>query len=229
GNLCRCTGYMGIVAAVKRGMAEREAVLAGVEPPARHLGPLMALAGSLAPAKIEGRAATAAGQALTADIGGIKLGPDATRLTQTTRVAHPRATVWDFMRDVEKVAACLPGVSLDGPERDGRVAGRMAVKLGPISPTFAGVATVRRFDPEYRMQVAGRGGDLTSSSRASGEIDYRLIEDGPDAARIEVVIAYALTGPLAQFGRSGLIKDLVARIAAEFARNVERRLSHPAE
>ena len=56
------------------------------------------------------------------------------------------AAVWDFMRDVEKVATCLPGVSLDGPERDGRVAGRMAVKLGPMSPTFAGTATVRRFD-----------------------------------------------------------------------------------
>ena len=77
------------------------------------------------------------------------------------------------------------------------------------------------------MLLAGRGGDLSSASRASGQIDYRLVEDGPDATRIEVAIAYALTGPLAQFGRSGLVKDLVGRIAAEFARNLETRLLQP--
>jgi carbon-monoxide dehydrogenase small subunit len=228
GNLCRCTGYLGIVNAVKQVMAGREAALDGVEPPAKHLGALIASAVSIAPAKVEARAASTATSQAPAAGGDITLGADATRLTQTIRIAHPPAAAWEFMRDVEKVAACLPGVTLDGPERDGRVGGRMAVKLGPITPTFAGAATVRRFDADQRMVLAGRGGDMASASRASGEIDYCLFEDGPDATRIEVAIRYALTGPLAQFGRSGLVKDLVARIAAEFARNLESRLSQPA-
>jgi len=232
GNLCRCTGYMGIVEAVKRVMAERDSVLANVEPPAKHLGPMMASAASVIPSPRRGEGGPDQSKG-TATVGvsiedANQIGADATRLTQTIRVTHPRDAVWNFMRDVEKVASCLPGVTLDGPERDGKVAGRMAVKLGPISPTFAGTATVRRFDMDYRMTVTGRGGDLVSPSRASGEIDYRLIDDGPAVTRIEVAIAYALTGPLAQFGRSALVKDLVARIAADFARNLEQRLAQPA-
>ncbi len=229
GNLCRCTGYLGIINAVKRVMVERETALDGVEPPSKHLGPLIASAASIAPVRDETRisAHAPASQPLAAELGEVALGADATRLTQSIRIAHPRVTVWDFMRDVERVAACLPGVTLDGPERDGRVSGRMAIKLGPISPTFAGAAMVRRFAADYRVVLAGRGGDLSSASRASGQIDYRVVEDGPDATRIEVAIAYALTGPLAQFGRSGLVKDLVGRIAAEFARNLETRLLQP--
>ncbi|HET9802714.1 MAG TPA: hypothetical protein VFP96_05720, partial [Candidatus Acidoferrum sp.] len=34
-----------------------------------------------------------------------------------------------------------------------------------------------------------------------------------------------LTGPLAQFGRGAIVEDIVARITAAFARNLEAQLS----
>ena len=229
GNLCRCTGYSGIVKAIALVIADRDAVAGGIEPPAKHLGPWIAMlpaeAGRSHRFLVTASLASSPDAPKAVALGEIVLDDMATRLTQTIRVAHAPDTVWRLMADVERVAACLPGVTLDGPERDGKVEGRMTVRLGPIAPTFAGSALVRRFPAERRLTIEGRGGDLNSRSRASGRIECALVEDGPEATRVEVAIAYTLTGPLAQFGRAGLIKDLVGRIAAEFARNLEARLS----
>ena len=41
------------------------------------------------------------------------------------------------------------------------------------------------------------------------------------------MIAYALTGPLAQIGRSGLVRDLVRRIGEAFAQNLDAQLHDP--
>ena len=36
-----------------------------------------------------------------------------------------------------------------------------------------------------------------------------------------------LTGPLAQFGRSGMVRDLVRRIGEAFAQNIDAELAEP--
>jgi carbon-monoxide dehydrogenase small subunit len=44
-------------------------------------------------------------------------------------------------------------------------------------------------------------------------------------ARVDLAIGYTLKGPLAQFGRPGLVRDLAGRLGADFTRNLEARLS----
>ena len=53
-------------------------------------------------------------------------------------------------------------------------------------------------------------------------------EAGRDATRVDVTISYALTGALAQIGRSGLVRDLVRRIGEAFAQNLDSQLRDPA-
>ena len=43
--------------------------------------------------------------------------------------------------------------------------------------------------------------------------------------RVDLSIGYTLRGVLAQVGRPGLVRDLAARLIAEFAGNLDRRLS----
>jgi carbon-monoxide dehydrogenase small subunit len=136
------------------------------------------------------------------------------------------------MSDPEAVAACMPGARLDGPpQEDGRIAGRIEVRLGPIAASFAGEGTVTRFPLEYRQRIEGQGADRKGGSRVSGSVDYRLFAcpgpSGSEATRVEVVIGYALTGLLAQLGRSGLARELAQRIGETFAQNVDARLSAP--
>ncbi|HET7154937.1 MAG TPA: SRPBCC domain-containing protein, partial [Hyphomicrobiaceae bacterium] len=135
------------------------------------------------------------------------------------------------MSDPQAVARCMPGAHLDGPARDGNISGHIAVKLGPIAANFAGEGSVKQFPGEYRQVIEGRGGDRKSGSRVTGSVDYRLSatsgEAGNEATRVDVVISYALTGLLAQLGRSGIVRDLARRIGETFAQNIDAQLSDP--
>jgi carbon-monoxide dehydrogenase small subunit len=73
----------------------------------------------------------------------------------------------------------------------------------------------------------GIGGDQRSRSSTQGEIRYRLVptDQGGAATRVELSIGYSLRGMLAQIAREGLVRDLAARLTADFARNLERQLS----
>jgi len=241
GNLCRCTGYMGIVQAIGNVAAGHTAK--GDTPADRTLGPAPGpnAADSIdaspqpevsADSKPAKRTAAASAPTLPQDTGAnvetgaITQDGKFTRLAQTITVRHPRDAVWAFMGDIEKVAACMPGVTLDGPPEDGHVEGRMLVKLGPISADLNGEADVTRDEDAWRGVIDGRGRDARSASMASGRVEYALEEaESGDATRIEVAIAYSLAGPLAQFSRGALVRDLVGRLASAFAHNLEARLS----
>jgi carbon-monoxide dehydrogenase small subunit len=135
------------------------------------------------------------------------------------------------MADAEAVASCIPGMKLDGPLVDNRTTGRMEVALGPIKASFAGEGAIDSFPAEYRQVITGKGADRKSGSNASGKVDYRLHQlagpTGEGGTRVEVEISYSLTGPLAQFSRSNLVRDLVSRVGESFAQNLDARLSAP--
>jgi len=144
---------------------------------------------------------------------------------------HPRDAVWALMSDPEAVALCMPGAKLDGPPQDGKITGRIEVRLGPIGARFAGTGSVRQLPDDYRQLIEGHGADRRSGSRVSGSVDYRLSAvagaSGGEATRVDVVIGYALTGLIAQIGRSGLARELAQRIGEAFAQNIDASLRGP--
>lgn len=93
---------------------------------------------------------------------------------------------------------------------------------------FDGSATLERDEAAKRGVIRGAGKDRLSSSRARGDIAYRLSDAGVGATRIAVSIDYSLQGPLAQFSRGGLVKEFIGRMVAEFGANLERHLAAPA-
>jgi carbon-monoxide dehydrogenase small subunit len=242
GNLCRCTGYMGIVDAIERVMGEGTPA-----PPtavaSSWLGPApgpVASTISTAPSAMPSAGATAtpaqpplpAGARGTrapirVTVGQLEEAGGETRVTQSFVLPHPRAAVWKLMSDVEAVARCMPGLSLDGPPAGDIVSGRLEAKIGAIAASFAGEGTLRQVPAEFRQIIEGRGGDRRSGSRASGSVDYRLTVLTDEATRVDVVIGYALAGPLAQIGRAGLVRDLVRRIGEAFAQNLDAQLHDP--
>jgi carbon-monoxide dehydrogenase small subunit len=72
--------------------------------------------------------------------------------------------------------------------------------------------------------LKGSGQDSLSQSRASGDVAYRLLAAPEGGTRVEVDLLYSLQGPLAQFSRSGLVRDFVGRLIQEFGKNVARRM-----
>jgi carbon-monoxide dehydrogenase small subunit len=230
GNLCRCTGYVGIVRAVQSVIEARRARQIAPEPDGgrKILGPVGS--GRGAGPDLGGRIRQAEhGKTLpeaAASVGEIPDFTPATVLEQSFIVPHPPGRVFAMFDDVAAVAACLPGASLTAPPTPQRIEGAIRVKIGPIAATFLGTARVERNPDHLSGRIIGIGNDRRSRSSTQGEIRYRLVPiDGSAATRVDLSIGYTLTGMLAQVGRPGLVRDLAARLIAEFAVNLDRRMS----
>jgi carbon-monoxide dehydrogenase small subunit len=227
GNLCRCTGYVGIVRAVQSVIEARRARDIAPMPDGgrKVLGPVGS--GRSDADRTERIRPTASEQPPPEASGSVPAIPDfipATVLQQQFSVAHPPEQVFAMFDDIATVAACLPGASLTAPPKPERVEGAIRVRIGPIAATFLGAARVERNAADMSGRIVGIGNDRRYRSSTQGEIRYRLvpIEQG---TRVDLSIGYTLTGMLAQAGRPGLVRDLAARLIAEFAGNLDRRLS----
>jgi carbon-monoxide dehydrogenase small subunit len=159
-------------------------------------------------------------EAHEAEVGAIRGG---TRIEASFELPYGSDAVWAFMGDLPAVAACLPGASIESQEGE-KVKGRIAIKFGPMAAAFVGAAKLERHDQDQRAVLRGAGQDSLSRSRAQGDIAYQLVALGPQQTRVDVDMLYTLQGPLAQFSRSGLVKDFVRRLVADFGRQVQARM-----
>ncbi|CAB3726301.1 xanthine dehydrogenase family Fe-S subunit [Achromobacter piechaudii] len=239
GNLCRCTGYMGIVAAVMSVLADLRAqpddavqALRAAQLQGHGAAPVMekpvVFAGftpTMAAPAAEGAPVAAAPEAAAAPAG--KKEGRGSQIDGGFQVPFPADQVWAFMVDLPALASCLPGASIESHEGD-RVKGKVAIKFGPMAAAFNGAARLERDDAAMRAVFRGAGQDSLSQSRANGDITYQLEALSPTETRVNVNLLYSLQGPLAQFSRSGLVQDFVRRMIADFGNNVTARLRQPA-
>src|ERR1700759_2548895 len=111
----------------------------------------------------------------------------------------PPAQAWDVLLDVQQVAPCMPGATVDAVDGDD-VAGRMKVKVGPVSLTYRGTAT--------------------ATVKASLQP-----ENGSDATTLVTLhTTLNVTGRPAQFGR-GVIAEVGSRLIDKFADNLAQQLA----
>lgn len=244
GNLCRCTGYVGITRAVQSVIKSRRArdISAISAADAPHLGPVgCGHAEAFVPAAKIGQptkataqpafektksASEKSGGGSVEALGDPNWKPQ-TSFNQTFKVSHPTDVVWDFFGRVGEVAKCLPGAALDGEPVDGNVKGKIKVKVGPISADFNGVAFVSRDEANKSGTIVGSGKDARSNSATRGSITYTVKQgETENETIVDVVIGFTLTGMLAQFSRSGLVQDVANRLIGAFTQNLEARLSH---
>ncbi|MCY1227314.1 4-hydroxybenzoyl-CoA reductase, gamma subunit [compost metagenome] len=222
GNLCRCTGYMGIVAAIRSVLDARRAA-AGVI--ARHASAATA-AGPFASFTVADEALgtqphlAAAGSAEPERLADRK---GWSRIEGGFTVPYALDEVWAFMADLPAVAGCLPGAVLSEVAGE-KVKGHIAIKFGPMSARFEGAARLQRDDANKRGVLKGAGQDSLSNSKAAGDIAYQLKALSAGETEVAVDLQYSLQGPLAQFSRSGLVRDFVRRMIADFGRSVSRRM-----
>ncbi|MBS3651629.1 2Fe-2S iron-sulfur cluster binding domain-containing protein [Pseudaminobacter sp. 19-2017] len=227
GNLCRCTGYAGIVKAIRSVVLARQA--AGTAPSLgapQGLGPAGSGHGQVTEAKPR-QAMTPpipASSPKSAKLG--KLAATAPSVKQSFVIEFPPETVWSRFGDVPAMVPCIPGASLVGRTDDGNFQVSMRVKMGPIGAQFAGTANQQRNDDMLTGVIHGSGRDERSGSLARGELSYALHEmNGGAATRVDLEVTYSLSGALGQFARGGIVTHFIAAITAQFADNLKRSLS----
>jgi carbon-monoxide dehydrogenase small subunit len=195
GNLCRCTGYRGIVRAV----AEVAAAPAAWPERVHAAAPV-----------VERRAAPAAPPVVAADL------PH--RLVQEVPLALGVGEAWAILADPARLAACVPGIRLTAVGPGEAVAGEFAVALGPFQARFAGEGRFTVDAAARRGALSGRGRD--GANGAEGEVLFVLRPEG-EGSLLTLDLGWRLTGPLAQFSRPALLRGVVAAVAGEVAGRME--------
>ena len=139
-------------------------------------------------------------------------------------VQAPVEPTWETLLDLERVAGCLPGATIEASPEQGTYDGSMRVKLGPVSLSYKGTARLELVDDATHTAVfAVQGREARGQGSASATIRNRLVPaDG--ATRVLVETELSVTGRPAQFGR-GIMQDVAASMLTDFAGCLSRLLA----
>ncbi len=132
---------------------------------------------------------------------------------------------WDFFQDVPKVAICFPGANLTEQTDDGLYKGNVLIKLGPFTATFEGEAKYQPDQQKKSGKVEGKAIDKRGGSRSRLLLNYKLSGIDGDKSKVDFDADIQLAGPIAQFGRIGVIEEAAKLLINEFVKNVERSIS----
>jgi carbon monoxide dehydrogenase subunit G len=135
----------------------------------------------------------------------------------------PPEQAWQALLDVEQVAPCMPGATVDG--FDGEVIlGKIKIKVGPVQMTYAGKAHFTEKDEATKTVVLEASGKETRGSGTASATIRSSLQDENGQTRVLVRTTMTVTGRPAQFGR-GVMAEVGGRIIGKFAANLAAQLS----
>jgi uncharacterized protein len=145
------------------------------------------------------------------------------KLLNEFTVIRPIEETWKVLTDIELIAPCMPGATLEEVAGD-VFRGTVKVKLGAISTAFKGQANfIERDDTSHRAVLKAEGRDTTGKGNAAAEITAHLEEVDPATTKVVVETDLHITGKVAQFGR-GIMSDVSKKLINQFATNLNTML-----
>jgi carbon monoxide dehydrogenase subunit G len=135
----------------------------------------------------------------------------------------PPEQAWQVLLDVEQIAPCMPGATIDSVDGD-VIKGRIKVKVGPVAMTYAGTARfVERDDQAHMITLEASGKETRGAGTASAMVRSSLSDEGGQT-KVVVHTTMNVTGRPAQFGR-GVMAEVSGRIIEKFATNLAALLA----
>ena len=128
---------------------------------------------------------------------------------------------WALLTDIERIAPCVPGAELTEVVDKNTYKGKIAVRLGPVSLTFAGEARFEsRDDAAHSARLKAQGTDARGRGGAHSDVTFHL-EPSDAGSRVLIHTDLRLSGSVAQYGRgAGMVSDLSQKIIDQFAENL---------
>ena len=145
-------------------------------------------------------------------------------LEHSFTIPVPPEQAWQVLLDVEQVAPCMPGATVDAVDGD-EIKGRIKVKVGPVSLTYSGTAHfTERDDVAHSVTLEASGKETRGSGTAAATVRSSLQDEGDGQTRVVVHTTMSVTGRPAQFGR-GVMTEVGGRIIEKFATNLATQLA----
>ncbi|WP_328666287.1 SRPBCC family protein [Streptomyces sp. NBC_00322] len=146
-------------------------------------------------------------------------------LQHSFTVPVPVDEAWRVLLDIERVAPCMPGASVEGFDGE-TIEGAVKVRVGPVTVTYRGTATFQEKDESaHRIVLAAKGKEVRGQGTASATVTGTLA-DRDGATAVVVVTDLTITGRPAQFGR-GVMAEVGNKLIGRFADCLAQQLAGP--
>ncbi len=141
------------------------------------------------------------------------------QLDKTFPMPSSPAIAWEFLQNIEAVAACMPGAKLTERVDENHHKGTVTVRVGPATMSFRGEVEVQDIDPATQtLRLIGKGTDSTGNSGVSMNLLARI--DAVDGGLSELVGSseVSMSGKAAAFG-GRMMNSVADKILLQFADN----------
>jgi uncharacterized protein len=140
-------------------------------------------------------------------------------------VPLPPAEAWKVLLDIERIAPCMPGARLTEVVDARTYKGNIAVRLGPVALTFAGIVKFEEIDDAARKaRISAQGSDAKGRGGANATSEFRL-EPAGNGSKVLVHTNLTLSGAVAQYGRGvGIIQATATQLMNQFAKCLKDKL-----
>jgi uncharacterized protein len=132
-------------------------------------------------------------------------------------VSAPVDFLWEYLLNVERIAPCMPGAELTEIVDDRHWKGKLNMKFGPISMSFAGTVTMQdRDDDAHRVVLAAKGLEAKGRGAATATVTSWLEPGEGELTDVRMQADITLSGAAAQMSR-GLIPEVSKKLTQQFA------------
>lgn len=137
----------------------------------------------------------------------------------------PPDEAWVYLTQPERIVVCLPGAELTEAIDERNYAGRVEVKLGPVTMDYHGTVEFTEVDPEQRViRMEGKGRERRGGGTATLSMESTVRELEGGRSEVTVVADIRLAGKVVRFGR-GMIQAVTAELLKEFTARLADELA----
>lgn len=145
------------------------------------------------------------------------------RFENKIELSVPREKVWQFLWDIDRFIACVPGCKEAKVIEEGKFYNAtMVEKVGPFRVEFPIRIEIEQTEPLSYIKARASGSDSRIGSHLKVEMDVHLNESGSGSI-LSFVISVDILGKLATLGHS-MIKRKADQVMVEFIKAVKERL-----
>jgi uncharacterized protein len=136
--------------------------------------------------------------------------------------------VWRFLTSPQEVVQCLPGAELTEMLSEREYAGRVKVKVGPITAAYAGKATLAQVDAAaHRITLIGEGRETGGAGSAKMTMHGGVTPNAGGGSDVTVDATIDIAGKVMQFGR-GLVESVSQQLFKQFVEQARVQLESAA-
>ena len=140
-------------------------------------------------------------------------------LDKAFKIAAPASAAWQFLQQIEAVAACMPGAEITEQIDAHNYKGKVKSKIGPATMAFDGAIEIKGIDPEKReLRLRGSGQDTKGTSSASMDLTAWVVDGAEGGCELKGQAEVSVNGKVASLG-GRMMNQVADQILNQFGKN----------